>query len=75
VAKQKLTEGTDIPNTRALVRLVEVIGEAASRVPEEFHSRYLEVPWRRTVGIRNRLIHGYDRMNRYSGSSGLNVRV
>lgn len=59
----------------ALVRLAEVIGEAASRVPEEFRSRYTEVPWRQTVGIRNRLIHGYDRMNRYPGSSGLNARV
>ena len=29
-----------IPNVRALVRLVEVIGEAASRFPEEFRSRY-----------------------------------
>lgn len=47
----------------ALVRLVEVIGEAASRVPEEFRSRYPEVPWRQTVGIRNRLIHGYDSVN------------
>ncbi|MEK7826504.1 MAG: HepT-like ribonuclease domain-containing protein, partial [Thermodesulfobacteriota bacterium] len=59
----------------ALVRLMEVIGETASRVPAEFRSRYMEVPWRQTVGIRNRLIHGYGRMNRYSGSSGLIVRV
>jgi uncharacterized protein with HEPN domain len=47
---------------RALERLVEVIGEAASRVPEEFRSRYPEVPWHQTVAIRNRLIHVYDRM-------------
>jgi uncharacterized protein with HEPN domain len=81
---QKLTEGADevfvngdsfIPNTRALILLVEVIGEAASHVPEEFRSRYPEVLWCQTVGIHNRLIHSYGRMNRYSGSSGLNVRV
>ena len=30
----------------ALVQLVEVIGEAASRVPEEFRSRHPQVPWR-----------------------------
>jgi len=47
----------------ALVRLVEVIGEAASRVPEAFRSRHPQVPWRQTVGMRNRLIHGYDTVN------------
>lgn len=47
----------------ALVRLVEVIGEAASRIPDEFQSRHPEVPWRQTVGMRNRLIHGYGTVN------------
>jgi len=47
----------------ALVQLVEVIGEAASRLPEEFRSRHPQVPWRQTVGMRNRLIHGYDTVN------------
>ena len=44
----------------ALVRLVEVIGEAANRVSEDFRSRYPQVPWREAVGMRNRIIHGYD---------------
>jgi uncharacterized protein with HEPN domain len=47
----------------ALVRLVEIIGEAASRVPEEFRACYPEVPWGQAVGMRNRLIHGYDAVN------------
>ena len=47
----------------ALVRLVEVIGEAASHVPEEFRSRHPQVPWHQTMGMRNRLIHGYDTVN------------
>ncbi len=51
---------TDRQLNLALVRLVEVIGEAAARVPEEFRRRYPQVPWRQTVGLRNRLIHGYD---------------
>lgn len=44
----------------SLVRLVEVVGEAATRLPEGFRARYPRVPWRAMVGMRNRLIHGYD---------------
>ncbi len=51
---------TDRQLNLALVRLVEVVGEAAGRVPEDFRCRFPEVPWRQTVALRNRLIHGYD---------------
>ncbi len=51
---------TDRQLNLALVRLVEVIGEAANRVSEDFRSRYPQVPWREAVGMRNRIIHGYD---------------
>jgi uncharacterized protein with HEPN domain len=44
----------------ALVRLMEVVGEAATQIPEEFRARYPEVPWRDVADLRNRLIHGYD---------------
>jgi len=44
----------------ALTRLVEIVGEAASRVPSELQSRHPALPWREAVGARNRLIHGYD---------------
>lgn len=44
----------------ALVRIMEVIGEAASRVPYEFRTMYPNVPWRQIIGFRNKLIHGYD---------------
>ncbi len=44
----------------ALVRLLEIIGEAASRVPSEDCARYPEIPWPQIVSLRNRLIHGYD---------------
>ncbi|MYD52298.1 MAG: DUF86 domain-containing protein [Dehalococcoidia bacterium] len=44
----------------ALVRLMEVIGEAAGRVPEDFRSDNPHVPWRDITDLRNRLIHGYD---------------
>lgn len=48
----------------ALSRLVEIIGEAASRVPQEIQSRHPSLPWREAVGARNRLIHGYDFVDR-----------
>jgi len=51
---------TDRKLNLSLTRLVEIIGEAAARVPEDFRSRHPEVPWRATVGLRNRLIHAYD---------------
>ena len=44
----------------ALVRLMEVLGEAARRVPDEFRARYPDVPWRQTNNLRNVLIHDYD---------------
>lgn len=43
----------------AIVRLLEVLGEAAARVPEDFRSQHPELPWAEVVGLRNRLIHGY----------------
>lgn len=43
----------------ALTRLVEIVGEAASRVPREQQARYPDIPWSAIVGMRNRLVHGY----------------
>ncbi|MBI4208998.1 MAG: DUF86 domain-containing protein [Deltaproteobacteria bacterium] len=44
----------------SLVRLLEIIGEAASRVPKEERERFPQIPWPEIVSLRNRLIHGYD---------------
>ncbi len=44
----------------ALVRLLEIVGEAAGRVSEETRSRHQSIPWLDVVSLRNRLIHGYD---------------
>jgi len=48
----------------ALVRLVEIVGEAAARVSEAEKTRVPLIPWRQVVGMRNRLIHGYDAVDR-----------
>ena len=43
----------------ALVRLLEIVGEAASRVSQEARLQYPHIPWWQVVNLRNRLIHGY----------------
>lgn len=42
---------------------MEIIGEAANRIPEEVQEQYPELPWLQMVGARNRLIHGYDNVD------------
>jgi uncharacterized protein with HEPN domain len=44
----------------AITRLVEIIGEAASRVTAQGQARYAEIPWHDVVNTRHRIIHGYD---------------
>lgn len=44
----------------SLIRLVEVVGEAASRVSPAFRDSHPQIPWGMIVATRNRLIHGYD---------------
>jgi uncharacterized protein with HEPN domain len=44
----------------ALTRLLEILGEAANRVPEEVRAQYPDLPWLQMIAARNRLIHGYD---------------
>jgi len=44
----------------AVVRRLEVIGEAANRLADDFRSQYPEIPWSGIVGLRNVLIHEYD---------------
>jgi len=47
----------------SLVRLLEIIGEAAKGITAEFRQEHSELPWRSMVGMRDRLIHGYFDIN------------
>jgi uncharacterized protein with HEPN domain len=47
----------------ALTRLLEIIGEAANRIPDEVQSQFPQLPWLQMIGLRNRLIHGYDNVD------------
>lgn len=43
----------------AVIRALEIFGEAASRVSNQFQKKHPHIPWRAIVGMRNRLIHVY----------------
>lgn len=47
----------------AMTRLMEIVGEAAARVSDETCQQHPQVPWPQVVAFRNRLIHGYDRVD------------
>lgn len=44
----------------ATLKLVEIVGEAATRISEPLQAAHPEIPWREIIGTRNHLIHGYD---------------
>ncbi len=44
----------------ALTRLIEITGEAAARVSQSGRQRCSRIPWTQIIGMRNRIIHGYD---------------
>ena len=46
-------------NYDATVRNLELIGEAATHIPESIRLKTSEIPWRMIIATRNRLIHGY----------------
>ena len=43
----------------AILRNLELIGEAATHIPDEVRDAYPQIPWRMVIATRNRLIHGY----------------
>ena len=46
-------------NYDATVRNLELIGEAATHIPEAIRADHPQIPWRKVIATRNRLIHGY----------------
>ena len=49
----------DDKTSSAVVRKLEIIGEAARRVSQQFQDEHQEIPWRSIIGLRNILIHEY----------------
>ena len=49
----------DRKSALVLVKCIEILGEAASRVSKETQDKYPDIPWQKIIGMRNRLIHAY----------------
>ncbi|WP_228015029.1 HepT-like ribonuclease domain-containing protein [Synechocystis salina] len=67
---QNFTKGMNVQNFEsdlmcqaAVVRQLEIIGEAARRLPINFQEKFEEIPWRQIIGMRNRIVHEYDHLN------------
>lgn len=59
VGKERIDFDTNQMLSFAVIRALEVFGEAASQVSNEFQKAHPHIPWRAIVGMRNRLIHAY----------------
>jgi uncharacterized protein with HEPN domain len=44
----------------AVVRALEIVGEATKRLPMSLREQYPGIPWKAMAGMRDRIIHGYD---------------
>ncbi|SRR6266516_2036610 len=49
----------DEKTTDAVIRNLEIIGEAAKQLPVDFRSRHSAIPWPQIAGLRNRIVHNY----------------
>jgi uncharacterized protein with HEPN domain len=50
---------SDRRSVLAIVKAIEIIGEAANRISKDCQNRHLQIPWADVIGMRNRLVHAY----------------
>jgi len=56
---ERATLDSNTEKVFAIIKAVEIIGEAASAITQQTRDQYAMLPWKVIVGMRNRLIHGY----------------
>jgi uncharacterized protein with HEPN domain len=49
----------DLMRQDAIMLQIEIIGEAARHVSDEFQERHPEIPWSEMIGMRNKIVHDY----------------
>jgi uncharacterized protein with HEPN domain len=58
----------DLDNDRMLMlavcRLLEMLGESACQLPADSRDGLPDIPWKQIIGLRHRLVHAYDQINR-----------
>src|SRR3989338_888223 len=54
---------SDLQLQDAIIHRLQIIGEAASRIPEETRNNYPNIPWRKIIGLRNVIVHDYMMVN------------
>ncbi len=70
-AIEKYLEGVDFEKFSqngmifdAVTRELEIIGEAANRISDDFQKQYPDIPWRKVIGMRNTITHEYFGINK-----------
>jgi len=61
VGEEEFYENTQIQD--AVIRRLEIVGEAIKNIPVDFREQYPDIPWRKIAGMRDVLIHGYSGIN------------
>lgn len=61
ITKEKFESNKLVQN--AIIRSLEIIGEAAKNIPDSFRGEHLEIPWRNIAGFRDVLSHAYFGVN------------